>query len=106
MPLFSSVYLVLLAQLFKFGLAAAAAEVMKLVSKTILDGRERPNYTHLEAGVEVFKKVTHQMFADILLPSSLKALRRNPDELVRGVSLCYGCGFGGHMTPSSLQLFS
>ena len=57
---------------------------MRLFSKHILDGRTRPDYVVLESIAGIFKKVTHQMFQQIFLPSILKALLRNPDELTRG----------------------
>lgn len=59
-------------------------DVMRLFSKSVLNGTSRPDYMVLESSTGIFKKVTRQLFEEILLPAMLKALLRNPDELTRG----------------------
>lgn len=58
--------------------------VMEHFVKSVLNSTVRPDYVLLESAAGIFKKVTRQVFKDVLFPGMLKALLRNPDELTRG----------------------
>lgn len=62
-------------------------ELVKCFCEVVLGSRVMPDYLILENCAGFFKMVTHQIFKDCLLPAMLKALLRNPDELIRGVCM-------------------
>lgn len=76
---------VLLTHLFKSQeeLSVEYVDVLKLFAVSVLGSRTRPDYMVVGNCAGIFKKVTRQQFEELLLPSMLKALRRNPDELMK-----------------------
>ena len=95
-------YLVLLATVLAYYMQNEASadfpvalypDVLRLFASFVLGSRERPDRVIIQGCGDLFKKVTHATFKDILLPALRKALLRNPDELMFSksslpVSLC------------------
>lgn len=63
--------------------------VLKQFATHVLGSRVRPDQLIIMSCESVFKKVTHSLFKEFLLPALLKALLRNPDELMS--SECLWC---------------
>ncbi len=57
-------------------------DLLKRFVSSVLGSRERPDDVIIERCAILFKKVTHALFKDLLLPAMRKALLRSPDELV------------------------
>ena len=57
--------------------------VIKLFASSVLSSRVCPDELVIKNCADLFMKVTHQIFQDYLLPAMLKALLRNPEELIK-----------------------
>jgi len=59
-------------------------EALKLFASWVFGSRMLLDYRVVRNCAGIFKMVTHPLFKDYLLQPMLKALLRNPDELVKG----------------------
>lgn len=62
-------------------------ELIKLFCTGVLGSRACPDYMIVGNCAGLFKKVTREIFTEHLLPAILKALLRNPDELIKSESV-------------------
>ncbi|XP_042987937.1 protein ILITYHIA isoform X4 [Carya illinoinensis] len=55
--------------------------------KAVLNAREKPTKVLSEAFCLLFKRMTHEDFQSIVVPSSVKMLKRNPEIVLESVSI-------------------